>query len=243
MHPEIEKLIELALANGQVTEKERDVIIRKASALGVDADEVEMILDARLYQLNADRPQPSKEKFGNIRTCPACGAPVNSLAMSCSECGHVFTNIKANSTVQALFNELQSLAGSAPPSRELATRQSTLITSFPIPNTKEDLFELLSMAMAESSRAISASFDGEPEDGSDIIRKAWTSKGEQALAKARLLLGRDSDDAPFLDECQKRFSHAHRNENRRTIYNRLIFALLLGLVGVMIWFMLTRNMQ
>ena len=45
MHPEIEKLIELALADGQVTERERNVILKKAKSLGVDEDEVEMILD------------------------------------------------------------------------------------------------------------------------------------------------------------------------------------------------------
>jgi uncharacterized tellurite resistance protein B-like protein len=30
MHPEIEKLIELALADGQITEKERNVILKKS---------------------------------------------------------------------------------------------------------------------------------------------------------------------------------------------------------------------
>ena len=35
MHPEIEKLIDLALADGQITEKERNVILKKAAELGV----------------------------------------------------------------------------------------------------------------------------------------------------------------------------------------------------------------
>ena len=48
MHPEIEKLIQLAIADGEITEKERAVIMRKAEKLGEDIDEVEMILDGEL---------------------------------------------------------------------------------------------------------------------------------------------------------------------------------------------------
>ena len=51
MHPEIEKLIDLALADGQLTDKERNVILKKATELGVDTDEVEMVLDGKLHQL------------------------------------------------------------------------------------------------------------------------------------------------------------------------------------------------
>lgn len=45
MHPEIDKLIDMALADGQVTEKEREIILRKAEKLGLDYDEVEMYLE------------------------------------------------------------------------------------------------------------------------------------------------------------------------------------------------------
>lgn len=48
MHPEIEKLIKIALADGQVTDKEREIILRKAEKLGLDVDEVEMYLEGIL---------------------------------------------------------------------------------------------------------------------------------------------------------------------------------------------------
>lgn len=41
MHPELDKLIEMALADGQVTDKEREIILRKAEKLSLDVDEVE----------------------------------------------------------------------------------------------------------------------------------------------------------------------------------------------------------
>ena len=38
MHPEIKKLIEMALSDGQVSEKERKIILHKAEKLGLDVD-------------------------------------------------------------------------------------------------------------------------------------------------------------------------------------------------------------
>jgi hypothetical protein len=48
MNPEIENLIKMALADGQVTDKEREIILRKAEKLGLDVDEVEMYLEGSL---------------------------------------------------------------------------------------------------------------------------------------------------------------------------------------------------
>lgn len=48
MNPEIEKLIKMALADGQVTDKEREIILRKAEKLGLDGDEVEMYLEGSI---------------------------------------------------------------------------------------------------------------------------------------------------------------------------------------------------
>ena len=80
MNAEIEKLIDLALADGQITEKERNVILKKAAELGVDADEVEMTLDGKLHQLEASKPK-DKEKVGSINTCPACGATEKAMEL------------------------------------------------------------------------------------------------------------------------------------------------------------------
>jgi hypothetical protein len=49
MKKELEKLIDLAIADGEVTEKEKNVLVKKATELGVDIDELEMVLDAKLH--------------------------------------------------------------------------------------------------------------------------------------------------------------------------------------------------
>jgi len=255
MHPEIEKLIDLALADGQITEKERNVLLKKAAELGVDADEVEMTLDGKLHQLEANKPK-QKEKVGNINTCPACGATAKAMELSCSDCGHVFTNVKANSTLQKMFEELQKielsesnktsdsffdkLDTSGQKKRlDIATRQSSLISSFPIPNSEEDLLELISMAVAESTK--STNDDGiSTHDGSDIIKKAWITKGEQALIKAKLLFRDDANTMLFLNDCQNRIDSARKSENRKIKPIVKLLAFMIILMGF-IFFMSSRE--
>ncbi|HBZ19732.1 MAG TPA: hypothetical protein DEO60_01275 [Bacteroidales bacterium] len=51
MNAEIEKLINLTVATGEITERKRETIMRKAQSLGEDLDEVELILNGELVLL------------------------------------------------------------------------------------------------------------------------------------------------------------------------------------------------
>ncbi|MBO5956569.1 MAG: hypothetical protein J6Q39_03355 [Bacteroidales bacterium] len=51
----LEKLMDAALADGVLTEKEKQILFRKAETLGVDLDEFEMVLDARLFKLHNNK--------------------------------------------------------------------------------------------------------------------------------------------------------------------------------------------
>jgi membrane protease subunit (stomatin/prohibitin family) len=51
VHPEIDHLIVAALADGVITAKERAVLHKKALGLGLDTDELDMIVDARLHTM------------------------------------------------------------------------------------------------------------------------------------------------------------------------------------------------
>jgi hypothetical protein len=48
MHPEIEQLIDLALADGQITEKEREIIHRKGSELNFNLKDIELFIDEKI---------------------------------------------------------------------------------------------------------------------------------------------------------------------------------------------------
>ena len=67
----IEALISAALADGKLTEKEKQVLFKKAQAEGIDLDEFEMVLDARLVELEkaekAATSAPKSNKLGDVK--------------------------------------------------------------------------------------------------------------------------------------------------------------------------------
>jgi tellurite resistance protein len=46
---ELEKLISIAVMDGEITTQEKQVLLKKAISLGVDPDEFEIVLAARLF--------------------------------------------------------------------------------------------------------------------------------------------------------------------------------------------------
>lgn len=66
MHPEIDKLINMALSDGQVTDKEREIILRKAEKLEIDRDEVEMYLQGFLDLNKQDNSSTFVQKTSDI---------------------------------------------------------------------------------------------------------------------------------------------------------------------------------
>ena len=49
MHPEIEKLINIAQGGNKITERQKEIILRKAADLGDDVEEVEFILEGLMH--------------------------------------------------------------------------------------------------------------------------------------------------------------------------------------------------
>jgi len=230
MHPEIENLINMALADGEVTEKERGIIMRKAEALGEDKDEVEMILDGKIalhkkeQSLSQTTISPKSNKEGDLKKCPSCGAPVPSFNTKCSDCGHEFRNTEASASVNQLFKQIQeieSVERSKPVEKEkslnslfvgnyfadiekekrIATRIANSISTFPVPNTKEDILEFLSLALPQANIKVrKALFQTVNEDiPKETMKKAWKSKCEQIIMKARFSM---KDDKKTLEEIE-----------------------------------------
>lgn len=202
MNPEIEKLIDLAIADGQITEKERNVILKKAAELGDDQDEVEMVLEGKLHQLEANKPK-DKEKVGNIKTCPACGAAFKSMEINCIQCGHEFSNIKANLTILNLLariekieTEKNSLIVSLTSTekfiqdQEFEKRKGDLIKNFPVPNTKDDILEFLTYSISKMTNVSS-------------LDNPWAAKADEIIMKSRLLFKNDLTMLSTLDKYEK----------------------------------------
>lgn len=144
----IEQLIKAALADGVLTEKEKQILFKRAQEQEIDLDEFEMVLDARLVELQkaekerAKKSAPKSTRFGDVRKCPACGALVPSMAVSCAECGFEFTGLEASSSAQTLSKEIAKIKRSSKWDDGEEDIEE-LIKNFPVPNAKHDLFDLI----------------------------------------------------------------------------------------------------
>lgn len=149
----LEELIEAALADGVLTDKERAVLRKKAQQEGVDPDEIDVVVEGRLSKMKRQedwlRPMPpATEKYGNITKCPNCGSPVVPGSVRCSECGHVFTNVGTISSITNLFNQLTKIEQkrNGDNDEEIFTKTSSLIKAYPIPTAKADIIEFITAA-------------------------------------------------------------------------------------------------
>lgn len=106
---DLEKLIDLAFTDGYLDNKEYEVIKAKALKLGIDLEEMEVILSAKLQQIAKSKPIP-KDK------CPSCGEKVGPKDLFCPSCDGRLPE----------YNEI-----STPPTLE------TTVAYYPIQNTIE----------------------------------------------------------------------------------------------------------
>ena len=147
--PQLEKLVDMALEDGIITEKEKDILVKRAKSLGIDLDEFEMYLDSRLASLsNTQNTTTSQKKLGDLLKCPSCGAGVPSLTIICKDCGFEFRNVSAISSIKELSEKLGKATRTHSKSIDENSGSSEaeeacfqILDSFPIPNTKDDLME------------------------------------------------------------------------------------------------------
>ena len=246
---ELESLIQATLEDGKLEDYEKAALAKRAQAEGVDLAELEIyinsLLQRRARELNQKREEEwnvlskqKKEAFG--RVCPNCGAQVQAMTLRC-DCGYEFTKAKAVSSVNLLYDKLNSVTlteaeektvKKATTAEEqdklrknmLTEKKISIISTYPVPNTKEDLLEILSISVSEANKKLG--FTEQKKNvyflvflagivvpvlgwmlGYEEVKqkmlfseekmvKAWRAKCEQILLKGRSLRG----DAEFTQQ-------------------------------------------
>lgn len=186
---QIEALISAALADGMLTEKEKQVLFKKAQAQGIDLDEFEIILDARLVELEkaekakGEAAAPKSHKVGDVKKCPNCGAIVQSYQGICAECGYAFENIEVNYAAKELSNLLMK----AKSEKEMAT----IIDTFPIPMEKASLIAFITWLAPQSL------------DVQNPLSKSYQKKYDEVINKAKVTFVNDKDILPLITQHEK----------------------------------------
>lgn len=229
---ELEELIDAILADGTISEKERSVLHKRAIAERIDPDELDVIIEGRLAsrKKNVIPPIPESNKapetsannksqqadkskslkYGSIRKCPNCGAVVKPGMASCSICNYEFVNTEAVSSVKQLSDQIIEIEKRYPVSDEekkegMSPRASAIvssITTFPVPNTREDLLDFIVFTESKFLHMSNST-------ASDVaIIKAYKAKYIECVERAKIYF---NDDAQF----QYIFQNFPENKKRK----------------------------
>ena len=196
------------------------------------ADNGDLAEDAKQEKID----QRKREAFG--RVCPNCGRQVPPMTIKC-ECGYEFTKQRTISSIQLLSEKLNNITltkaeekeiEEAAPADQNAKRETfivnkkiDIISIFPVPNTKEDIIEFLSLSVVGANKKLGfmdiktncykviaiagivipvvgwmwgALFLSGKSFAEEKLKKAWREKFEQVMLKGRSLRG----DAEFTQQ-------------------------------------------
>lgn len=122
-----------------------------------------------------------QEFAGKILKCPNCGEVLRALSAKCPACGFELREVGNSSSVKEFSEKLNNT---------ISVRQKiSLITNYPIPNAKADIFEFLILATSNFETAKYMKATGSQKD----LDEAWLGKIEQCYSKAEALFRDDKD--------------------------------------------------
>lgn len=163
------------------------------------------------------------EFAGKIYKCPECGEVLKSFEINCPACGFELRGTKASSAVREFTRKLEAIEqrreSKGPRSykermygeeiTKTDEQKISLIRSFAVPNTKEDLYEFLILAGSNIDVDL---YDGTvlKTDARLAISDAWKAKYEQAYQKAIIVLAGDHR----LSEIQAIYDTTHQSIKR-----------------------------
>ena len=204
MHPDIERLINIAKESGELTEKQKEIILRKAEILGEDVDEVEMHLESiRPNHVIKEQAKVPEKRM----KCPNCGAIISETSFKCPECGYVLQHeTKASEDARSVVDRLQErLAESTKPVSKTEAfldpyapvkRQASVVNTFTMPTTKEGLTQLLEFSY---SNYISIG-NGYQDIQLKPLKNAWYGKTMQAYNALARIGGNDPEIKSLLEQ-------------------------------------------
>ncbi len=190
---------------------------------------------------------------GKIHKCPNCGEVLNSFVTNCPACGYELRDSKNSSAVEELSRKLEEIEQNRDRTKvstkilgafnlsdgltKTDEQKISLIRNFPIPNTKEDLYEFL--ILSKSNIEIDLYENTQIKSARLAISDAWKAKFEQAYQKAKLLLKND-DRMAEIDLMYKEINKSISKAKRKTwviigvSFGVLVvtYALIFGTIGL-----------
>lgn len=149
-----------------------------------------------------------KQEFaGKIHKCPNCGEVLKAFEINCPTCGHELRGTKASSAVKEFALKLEAIeskreyekprglfAAAEAQQRVSKTDEQkiSLIKSFSVPNSKEDMLEFMILATSSMNMKTYDSSNTSISKSEKEINAAWFSKVQQVYEKAKRSYSTDS---------------------------------------------------
>lgn len=151
------------------------------------------------------KPEETQRKTvydGEIHKCPNCGEILNSFVSTCPSCGYEIRNNRVSTSIREFAENVIKA--------ETDAKKTTLIRNFPIPNTKEDIYEYMILASSNLTENIDT----------DVF-EAWKVKFDQGFQKAKYLLKEDSTALTELqllyDQTSKKIHKLRTNKRAKAV--------------------------
>lgn len=156
---------------------------------------------------------------GYIHKCPNCGEVLGSFTAQCPSCGYEIRGAGISKAVSEFSLKLVDLQSDE--------EKISLIRNFPIPNSKEDIYEFMILASTNIGNAVAPS-----------VSDAWITKVEQCYQKAQVIFSSEADlnyIQKSYDECHHKMKNARKNDTKKTVLQIVIknITVVIGLVFVL----------
>lgn len=263
---QLEKLIEIALADGELKEKEKQILFKRAESEKIDLDEFEMVLNARIFEKAKNKSiqnfaSPQSDKLGDVKKCPACGAITESFATKCLDCGTEFRNIASSSSVIKFFEKLDEIESTRNESfyaqgeqksigigtillwlffwpilifikgiqflidksksakwSTTDSRKEELVMNYPVPISKEAIFEFLTLSTSKIHSASYLNLFSEETKYKNAWNKIWLKKIDQINSKAKLAMKGDTKTLNDVENLTAMAKGIAKENNKKVYY-------------------------
>ena len=195
---------------------------------------------AKVEQTSQSSSQRKTTFDGEIHKCPNCGEILKAFETVCPSCGYEIRGTGASKVVTDFNEKLEQAKGES--------QKITVILTYPIPNTKEDIYELFLLAYSN----LDTNLYVQKLDYEDIS-DAWYSLIKRCYEKAKLSFGNHIDFtylekkfAQLNAKLDKDINKLHKKEKlqkNKGLIIALSVLLLLAVVAVILVSVLNRPIE
>lgn len=168
---------------------------------------------------------------GEIHKCPRCGEVLKAFETVCPTCKFEIRGTKSSSAVSELVRNIEELDRKnyddsfikrikrkldGTKLSPIEEQKISLISNFPIPNTKEDILEFMILS---SSHILAKKPSGDISEHDELLykelKKAWKMKFEQAYDKAKICIKND-EDRTEIEQCYNKTIVEPKKKRKKT---------------------------